>query len=169
MEMIQGEEVQVDLGELVLKVTELIRSGAEEKELNYQVEIGAGQLTLTGVEDDLERIVINLVNNAVKYTPVGGSVLVKVGLDAGEIELQVSDTGIGIPEEAMPRMFSEFYRAKNAKALEVEGTGLGLVITKELVEKHGGRISVESTLGEGSRFTVHLPSTTVQELGGAGT
>jgi two-component system phosphate regulon sensor histidine kinase PhoR len=84
-------------------------------------------------------------------------VLVKLWGEDEQIKAEVSDTGIGIPEEALPRIFSEFYRAKNAKALEMEGTGLGLALAKDVVEQHGGQISVESAVGEGTTFYVTLP------------
>ena len=100
---------------------------------------------------------MNLVSNAVKYTPGGGAVEVKAWSEAGTIKLEVSDTGIGIPEDALSRVFAEFYRARNARDLDVEGTGLGLVLVKDVVEQHGGKISVHSRVGEGSTFTVSLP------------
>ncbi len=100
---------------------------------------------------------MNLVSNAVKYTPAGGSVAVRAWSENDKIKVEVSDTGIGIPENALPRIFTEFYRAKNARAMEMEGTGLGLVIVKDVVEQHGGQISLESTVGEGSTFYVTLP------------
>jgi signal transduction histidine kinase len=100
---------------------------------------------------------MNLVSNAVKYTPTGGSVMVRAWSEDDQIKAEVSDTGIGIPQEALSRIFEEFYRAKNAKAMEMEGTGLGLAIAKDVVEQHGGQISVESVVGEGSTFYVTLP------------
>jgi signal transduction histidine kinase len=100
---------------------------------------------------------MNLVSNAVKYTPADGSVAVKAWSEDDQIKVEISDTGIGIPKEALPRIFDEFYRAKNAKAMEMEGTGLGLAIAKDVVEQHGGRISLESVVGEGSTFYVTLP------------
>jgi signal transduction histidine kinase len=109
-------------------------------------------------------MVMNLVSNAIKYTPSGGTVTVKAWCEDDEIELEVSDTGIGIPEEALPRIFAEFYRARNAKDMEVDGTGLGLVIAKDVVEQHGGSISVRSQVGEGSTFRIRLP----QEQSGKG-
>jgi signal transduction histidine kinase len=99
---------------------------------------------------------MNLVSNAVKYTPRGGRVTVKAWPENDEIRLEVSDTGIGIPAEALPRLFAEFYRAKNARAMEVEGTGLGLVIARDVAKQHGGEITVSSEEGRGSTFLVRL-------------
>jgi signal transduction histidine kinase len=82
---------------------------------------------------------------------------VKAYREGDGLHLQVADSGIGIPEEAQPRVFTEFFRAKNAKDLDVEGTGLGLVIAKEVIEELGGQISLRSTVGEGSTFDVMLP------------
>jgi signal transduction histidine kinase len=157
MEMLQGEKTRVDLNQIIAKVTDLMRTGAEEKDIDYRIEVGEEPLILIGFEDGLERVVMNLVSNAIKYTPQGGSVTVRAWSEDGRIRLEVSDTGIGIPEEALPRIFTEFYRAKNAKAMNVEGTGLGLVIAKDVIEQHGGEISVRSVVGEGSTFSVSLP------------
>ena len=157
MEQLQGEKKEVVLNEIITKVTELMQTNAEEKGLELKVEIAEEPLVLVGIEDGLERVFMNLVSNAVKYTPAGGSVAVRAWSENDQIKVEVSDTGIGIPEDALPRIFTEFYRAKNAKAMEMEGTGLGLVIVKDVVEQHGGQISLESTVGEGSTFYVTLP------------
>jgi signal transduction histidine kinase len=157
MEQLKGEKKEVALNETIAKVAELVQTGAEEKGLKFKVEIAEEPLVLVGIEDGLERVFMNLVSNAIKYTPAGGSVAVKAWGENDQIKVEVSDTGIGIPEEALPRIFDEFYRAKNAKAMEMEGTGLGLAIAKDVVEKHGGQISVESAVGEGSTFYVALP------------
>jgi signal transduction histidine kinase len=132
---------------------------ARDKALEFNAEIPEEPLVLAGFEDALERALVNLVSNAVKYTPPGGRVTVKAWLEEAEIRLEVSDTGIGIPEEALPRIFTEFYRARNAKAMEEDGTGLGLVIAREAVERHGGQIMVRSAVGRGSTFAVSLPRT----------
>jgi two-component system phosphate regulon sensor histidine kinase PhoR len=147
----------VDLGAVIVKVADSMQSSTVEKGLDFAVELGDEPLSLVGFEDGLERLVMNLVSNAIKYTPSGGLVKVRAWIEDDRIELEVADSGIGIPEKALPRIFSEFYRAKNATALDVEGTGLGLVIAKDVVEEHGGRISVRSTVGEGSTFHVTLP------------
>ena len=100
-----------------------------------------------------------MVSNAVKYTPSGGRVSVHLYCVQGEACLEVSDTGIGIPEESLPHLFEEFYRAPNAKVREKEGTGLGLAITKDWVTRYGGRIVVQSQVGEGTKFSVTWPTT----------
>ena len=157
MEVLQGKQQRVDLGDIIVKVTESFQPRALEKEIHYAVELGAESLLLSGFKDGLERMVMNLVSNAVKYTPAGGAVSVKAWREDGEVKLEVSDTGIGIPEEALTRVFTEFYRAENAKNMDVEGTGLGLVIVKDVIEQHGGQLSVRSQEGEGSIFSVSLP------------
>jgi signal transduction histidine kinase len=157
MERLRGEKKEVVLNTIIAKVTELIQSSAKEKGIEYNVEVATESLVILGVEDGLERVFMNLVSNAVKYTPAGGSVAVKAWRDNDQIRIEVSDTGIGIPKEAKARIFSEFYRAKNAKALEMEGTGLGLTITKDVVEQHGGEIRFDSEVGEGTTFYVTLP------------
>jgi len=105
----------------------------------------------------LDRICNNLVSNAIKYTPEGGSVLVTLKRDEGETCICVKDSGIGIPDDAIHHLFEDFYRAPNAIAIERQGTGLGLSIVKETVSSFGGRITVESEVGKGSSFTVTLP------------
>jgi signal transduction histidine kinase len=105
---------------------------------------------------DAERLVVNLLSNAVKYTKQGG-VTVSLGRDGDRVRLDVADTGIGIPQDALPHLFQEFYRASNAKAVEESGTGLGLSIVKLLVERYGGQIAVASQEGKGTTFTVSLP------------
>jgi signal transduction histidine kinase len=157
MEQLRGEKKEVVLSEIITKIAELVQTSAEEKGLELKVEVIDEPLILVGIEDGLERVFMNLVSNAVKYTPAGGSVAVRAWAEDDQIKAEVADTGIGIPEEALPRIFDEFYRAKNAKAVEMEGTGLGLAIAQDVVRRHGGQISVESVVGEGSTFCVILP------------
>jgi signal transduction histidine kinase len=158
MEHLRGQKAEVALNDIIAKVTDLMRASAEEKEMAFNVEIAEEPLVLVGIEDGLERVFMNLVSNAVKYTPAGGSVTVRAWGENGQIKVEVSDTGIGIPKEALPRIFNEFYRAKNAKTLQMEGTGLGLAIAKDVIEQHEGHISVRSTVGEGTTFLVTLPT-----------
>ena len=113
--------------------------------------------TVYGDETQLTSMFTNLVDNAVKYTPPGGRVEVVGGSESSEITIRISDTGIGIPEGKIPRIFERFYRVDKARSKATGGTGLGLSIVRHVAENHGGRVTVQSTPGEGSTFTVHLP------------
>jgi len=152
------EETAVVLNSSVGRAVLLLQPRAEEKGVTLTHRVCGEELVVWGTEEGLDRIFVNLVGNAVKYTPSGGSVTVTMRPVEGAVKVQVADTGIGIPEEALPHLFEEFYRAPNAKALEEVGTGLGLAIVKDLVERYGGRIEVESKVGQGSTFTVTFPA-----------
>jgi signal transduction histidine kinase len=108
----------------------------------------------------LERVVVNLVGNAVKFTPDGGLVAVRLAVDPDGATLIVSDTGLGIPPEEQERLFTRFFRSSLTVKAEVPGSGLGLAICRAIVEAHGGFVGVESTPGAGSTFRVSLPLTT---------
>ncbi len=113
----------------------------------------------------IEQVLMNLLSNAIKYSPEGGPILIRLALrnpTSGEVELQIQDHGIGIPLEQQPLIFGRFVRADNARQAEIGGTGLGLYISRGLVEQHGGRIWFESCEGKGTTFFVTLPLTTTQ-------
>src|SRR5262249_24100305 len=105
----------------------------------------------------LEQAVINLVDNAIKYSEPSDHVQIAASAASGEIEISVRDHGCGIAEEHLPRLFERFYRVDRARSRKLGGTGLGLAIVKHIVQAHLGHVSVMSTLGEGSTFTIHLP------------
>ncbi len=105
----------------------------------------------------LEQAICNLLDNAIKYSPEGSEVRVSVIKDAGEARIRVQDHGIGIPADHLPRIFERFYRVDKARSRKLGGTGLGLAIVKHISVAHGGRVSVVSTVGSGSEFTIHLP------------
>jgi len=152
-----SKRTPVDLGGMAREVVSEFKERAKEKGLNLRIEAGEGPIEIIGVEEDIRKVFDNLVGNAIKYTPPGGEVSVRVGLDGDIARVEVSDTGIGIPGDALPRIFDEFYRAQNARMIESEGTGLGLSIIKRIVEQHSGDISVESELGKGTTFRVSFP------------
>jgi signal transduction histidine kinase len=152
------EECAVALNSSVGRAVLLLMPRAEEKGVNLVVRPYREELAVWGTEEGLDRIFVNLIENGIKYTPPGGTVTVTMGREGKEVWVQVADTGIGIPPEAMPHLFEEFYRAPNARAVNAVGTGLGLTIVKELVERYGGRIEVESEVGKGTTFTVIFPS-----------
>lgn len=146
--------VMASVGRAVL----LLQPRAEEKGVALKLQPCREELAVWASEEGLDRVFVNLVGNAVKYTSAGGQVIVSLGRRGDDIQIDVADTGIGIPEEAIPHLFEEFYRAPNARRLNTTGTGLGLAIVKELVERYGGRIRVQSELGVGTTFTVLLPA-----------
>jgi signal transduction histidine kinase len=115
---------------------------------------------VSGERVRLEQLVDNLVSNAIKFTPAGGVVAIALGAANGTVRLQVSDTGIGIPEAERPQLFERFFRSQAALDQQIQGTGLGLYISKAIVDAHGGRIAVHSDEGTGTTFVVELPAGT---------
>lgn len=111
----------------------------------------------------MKQIFINLINNAIVYTPAGGVVSVELAEDKYNAYIKVSDTGIGISKEEIPRIFERFYRVDKARSRNTGGTGLGLSIVKHLVEAHQGTITVDSEVGEGTTFTVVLPKSATEK------
>jgi two-component system, OmpR family, phosphate regulon sensor histidine kinase PhoR len=105
----------------------------------------------------LQQAVYNLVDNALKYTPVGGKVNIRLEQREGNVIFEVSDTGIGVAPLDLPRVFEKFYRSGRREAYNQRGSGLGLAIVKSIVERHGGKVWVESQLGKGSRFFILIP------------
>ena len=150
------EEGPVAVNASVGRAALLLQPRAEEKGVTLTVRPCCEELAVWATEDGLDRIFTNLIGNAVKYTPPGGSVTVSLGRVGDLAQVKIADTGIGIPEEALPHLFEEFYRAPNARQFAV-GTGLGLAIVKELVERYRGEIRVESEVGQGTTFTLLFP------------
>jgi signal transduction histidine kinase len=149
----------VCLTEIVLKVIKRFEVPAREKglKLEWRDETAGGMPCIMATLEGIDRIVNNLISNAVKYTPDTGLVAISLVASSGEARLVVQDSGIGIPEDALSHLFEEFYRAPNAKAVEQEGTGLGLTIIKDYVTRFGGKVTVQSALGKGTQVTVTLP------------
>ncbi|MGD1993463.1 MAG: HAMP domain-containing sensor histidine kinase [Anaerolineae bacterium] len=150
------EEAAVAVNASVGRAVLLLQPRAEEKGVTLSHRACCEELAVWASVEGLDRIFVNLVDNAIKYTPAGGTVTVSLGRANDHIQICVADTGIGIPADAIPHLFDEFYRAPNAKEFAV-GTGLGLAIVEDLVAQYKGTIEVESTVGEGTTFTVTLP------------
>ena len=149
----------VDMKETVRTCIHLYRSRAEEKRLTMSFDIDESIPKVIATEELVDELCTNLISNAVKYTPPGGQI--KIILERhhhDRIRFEVSDTGIGIPQEDLPRLFTEFFRAENAVDFEEEGTGLGLVIVNEILDRLKGTISVDSRAGEGTRFICLIPA-----------
>ncbi|MSO20863.1 MAG: PAS domain S-box protein [Acidobacteria bacterium] len=147
----------VAVAELISSCIETVRMKAEKKSLNLQAQIPESIPPIHGDPNALREILINLLDNAIQYTPSGGLIEARVAASETGVTLQVVDNGIGITQADQKRIFERFYRADEARSREVGGTGLGLSITRHLVEAHGGSIQVESDLGRGSTFSVHIP------------
>ena len=124
-------------------------------ELQYNAD---PELVISADKTKLEQALLNICGNSVNYTEQGGKVLLTVDADDAGVRISIADTGIGISEEDLPHIFERFYRVDKARSRATGGTGLGLPIAKEYVEAHGGSITVESVLGEGTTVTVDLPS-----------
>lgn len=157
-ELSTSELEKINFCALLGENVQFFQSLTEEKEITLEVQCPSNlnSAIVYGRREGLQTIVSNLLSNAVKYTPKGGKVCMKMGSAEDKVIFEVSDTGIGIPESEQAKLFSEFFRAENAKKLAEIGTGLGLAIVKSTVEQHGGTIEVQSREGEGSTFRVLL-------------
>jgi signal transduction histidine kinase len=120
-------------------------------------EVPSEALVVLGDELRLEQAMHNLISNAVKYSPSGSTVAIRVTHEGCCACLSVVDQGIGIPQEALPRLTERFYRAPNAAAAQIGGVGVGLYVVKEIVTRHEGTLAIESVEGQGSTFTIQLP------------
>lgn len=148
---------QLNLVELVDYTVEMLAPQARDRGIRLSYEFDSSPVYLKGDRQQLIRVFLNLVSNAVKYTPEGGAVQVSLGREDGEVKVTVRDNGYGIPEDELPFIFDRYRRVKKHKSVAI-GTGLGLAISKALVEAHHGRIVVVSEEGVGSSFTVLLPT-----------
>lgn len=150
----------VDVAALLAEVVTDATVPAREAGIDLRIVVeGQGPLLVEGDLPGLREMARNLVANAVRYTPRGGRVLVSLAGTQDEVLLTVTDTGIGIPAEDLPRIFEEFFRSARARDHSPEGTGLGLAIVKAVVDKHQGKITVDSAVGQGTTFRVALPRT----------
>ncbi len=155
--MLEMERKPVQLLDVLQQAVSKLQGIAQGKKITLTTDSPASLPTITGDRHWLDQVVTNLIGNAIKFTPEGGRVTVGARQSDGEILVEVSDTGIGIPPDSLDRIFTKFYRVPDEAGERPEGTGLGLHIAKKIVEAHGGRIWAESTLGEGSTFRFTLP------------
>jgi signal transduction histidine kinase len=148
----------VDLGAVVDEVVDMLSVSAKNGGVELTTDPPQRPLYVLGDAGELDHVVANLLGNAVKYTPAGGSVTLSMSRAGNEVALQVTDTGIGIAAEDQESLFTEFFRSSNPEARSQPGTGLGLAIVARIVARHGGRIHLTSELGAGSTFRVFLPA-----------
>jgi signal transduction histidine kinase len=151
------EMTAVDLASIVRRVVGDVQGSADQAGVTLAVSIGEGSNEIMGDPEGLAELVTNLVSNGIRYTPQGGTVTLGVYDAGGTLVINATDTGIGIPEEDLPRIYDEFFRSKVAREFASDGSGLGMAIVKAVVEQHGGSITVKSTLGQGTTVRVELP------------
>ncbi|MBQ9915385.1 MAG: HAMP domain-containing protein [Clostridia bacterium] len=149
--------VHMDIRELVSEVCEKLSPLAENKNIDFSLSQPDEEVILPVERDTLTEAVYNITDNSIKYTESGGKVSVSLTRDLGNVYIDISDTGIGIPKEEVQKIFDRFYRVDKARARETGGTGLGLSIAQDAVKLHGGHIEVLSEEEAGSRFTITLP------------
>ena len=152
----------VELPPLVSKVVANQLSYTDRHQI--EVEMNDDLPVVTADQDKLDQILTNLLNNAIKYSPAGGTIWVRVARDGDKVAFKVSDQGIGIPAEHLPKLFQRFHRVDSGDTRKAGGTGIGLYLVKHLVEAHGGEIDVESEVGKGTTFTFTIPENPPEEL-----
>jgi signal transduction histidine kinase len=150
------ESEDVDLSAVVRDAVEACRPLAEEKQIDLEEDVGEVP-TLVGDRARLAQVLDNLVSNALKFTPAGGRVSVSLRCTEDRVVLEVADSGIGIGADEQPRLFERFFRSSTATDNAIPGTGLGLTITKAIVERHGATIALESAENEGTTVRVQFP------------
>ena len=154
----KGEVTEFDLGDLVKKCQEKLQLEINKK--NHQVEcfVTANVPPIKADRDGIERVVLNIMANSIKYTQDGGNIKIYVGFVYNDAYIKVIDNGIGIPEEDLKRIFERFYRVDKARTREMGGTGLGLSIAKEILDQNGGSIDIKSKQGEGTEVVIRIPA-----------
>ncbi len=147
---------KVPLDEILLDLADTFETDAESKELNFEYHLPTG-ISIKGDIYQLKRLFTNLLDNAIKYSQTGGIIKLFLEKQKNFAVVRVEDTGIGIPQEYIPLIFQRFWRAETARVQAKEGLGLGLAITQAIVQRHLGKIIVNSKVGAGSSFHVYLP------------
>jgi signal transduction histidine kinase len=156
------EKEYFSLSQLVNNVIEVTGQEAKKKLITIEKNLDPDAMGYAN-KFSIEEVVYNLIINAVKYTPVNGKVKVCVKIMEGYSEITVEDNGIGIPENEINNVFDDFYRASNARSNKIEGSGLGLSLVWQIIERNNGKIWVESELGRGSKFNFSLPNSEMFE------
>jgi len=154
----QIDRKTISLADFLVSESDDLGAALKGRDLQFDVSVPQEEAQISVDPLQMSRVLENLVSNAVKYTPDGGRIVVSGYVQDNRAILEVQDTGLGIPQDALPKLFTPFERVKNPEHLQREGTGLGLSIVKAIVERHDGEIEVESTLGEGSTFRIKLPT-----------
>lgn len=152
------EETEFDLGELTKKCQERLKFEIEKKHQNVECFVTANVPPVSADKYGIERVVLNILSNAIKYTPENGKIKIYVGFVYNDAYIKIIDNGIGISEQDLTRIFDRFYRADKARTREMGGTGLGLSIAKEILDQNKGSIDIRSELGKGTEVIIRIPA-----------
>ncbi|MBF0248477.1 MAG: HAMP domain-containing histidine kinase [Alphaproteobacteria bacterium] len=154
----EGEDQDVSLSALAGECAAMLSERAGKKALSLAVDFDAGHGRIRGDRIKIKQVLLNLMYNAIKFTPAGGSIIVTFrDRQDGAVELLVKDSGIGIPEQDIPKVLNPFEQLEESSILSKEGTGLGLTLSKKLMEVHGGALTIESQVGKGTTVVCHFP------------
>jgi len=153
---VQFHKTRFNIADLLYECKDIMNSKAEEEKVHIRIDASDGLPPFEADRDKIKQVVLNLLSNAIKYNRPNGEVLLRASATEKEARLTVQDTGVGIPEDAIPHLFEKFYRVRETETKSA-GTGLGLSICKQIVQGHGGRIEVSSKLGVGTSISVLLP------------
>ena len=154
----EWEKIEFDLGELVKQCQENLQIEMDKKKQKVECFVTANVPAVYADKDGIERVVLNILSNSIKYTGEGGIIKIYVGFVYNDAYIKVIDNGIGIPEEDLSRIFERFYRVDKARTRAMGGTGLGLSIAKEILDKNGGRIDIKSKVHEGTEVVITIPT-----------
>ena len=153
-----GGKEEFDLGEVAKQAFDRLKLEADKKNQDAECLITADIPTVYADKKGIERVILNIISNAIKYTPENGVIKVYVGFVYNDAYIKVIDTGIGIPEDEIPKVFERFYRVDKSRTREMGGTGLGLPIAKEILEQNEGKIDIKSEFGKGTEVVIRIPT-----------
>ncbi len=156
--LVLQEKTTFDLGELVKQCQEKVQIEIEKKKHNVECFVTANVPPVYADKDGIERVILNILTNSIKYTKEGGNIKIYVGFVYNDAYIKIIDNGIGIPEEDLKRIFERFYRVDKARTREMGGTGLGLSIAKEILDRNNGTIDIKSQKGEGTEVVIRVPT-----------
>ena len=157
-EQIECEKIEFNLGELVKSCLENLQIEADKKNQKVECFVTANVPTVKADKDGIERVVLNILSNSIKYTEDGGVIKIYVGFVYNDAYIKIIDNGIGIPEKDLDRILERFYRVDKARTRKMGGTGLGLSIAKEILDKNNGRIDIKSKVGKGTEVVITIPT-----------
>lgn len=158
------EKVEFDLGDLVKKCQEKLQLEINKKKQNVECFVTANVPPVYAEKDGIERVIINILTNSIKYTEENGTIKIYVGFVYNDAYIKIIDNGIGIPEADLSKIFERFYRVDKARTREMGGTGLGLSIAKEILDRNNGTIDIKSELGKGTEVVIRIPTNKEQKI-----